>query len=184
MHRIGTSLFVTLALLAACRGPLPADRTSALTLSPDGSGAPAIDASLPVPDGPPDSPPDAATPEVHGPGPLVTWATDVRQPLPYGAAAGPHRVAVRLTGNNGTAGNADGVSLSIDGGVPCPSGVRPPDWPPSIGSTTECAADVVSLGTGDSLTLDLHEDMGFEGWDVQHEYYSVDGGPWVEVVGP
>jgi hypothetical protein len=90
-------------------------------------------------------------------------------------------VAVRTTGNNGNGGLADGATLSIDGGVPCLPGVRPPDWPPNVGTTTECSADVVAAGSDDTLTLDLHEWSGYEGWDIQHEYVSVDGGPWTEI---
>jgi hypothetical protein len=176
----------TLSLLIAAACSRESVETSALALAPTDASTPgdaATGDSVP-PDSPVDSAPDARVVESRPPGPLVSWATDVRQVVPYSAAPGPHRVTVRLTGNNGQQGMADGVTLSIDGGVPCAAQVRPPDTSSQVGGTTVCSADVVSLGVGDSLTLDLHEATGYEGWTVEHEYVSVDGLDPAEVTGP
>jgi hypothetical protein len=181
-----------LLALAACGPPTEAARGVTLVALEDagsdapadaGPDAPAIDAAV---DGPPDGPPvDAEPVEVHPPGPFVTWSFRVRQVVPYAASAGTHVLTVRITGNNGRAGEADGATLSIDGGEPCPAQVRPLDWPPNpIGGTTVCSAEVVATGSGDSVILDMREWNGDGGWDVQHEYLSLDGGPWVEVTVP
>lgn len=134
-------------------------------------------------DAPVDAPPGEPGYEEHAAGPFVSLWNHIRQPMPYQADSGDHTLAIRLTGNNGNNPpgiDADGVELSFDGGLTwCGPAGRPFLSP--VGSILDCMTGVTAVGVNDSLDLRLRLWNGYEGWDVQHEYYSVDGGPRIEV---
>ncbi len=181
MARFSASLVAAVAACSLQAGPGPGGQSAARLQEGEGPDA-GVDASVDAPmdsasDAPSDVPVVCGT--LCGAGdrleatlietsePWTTYRQDtVEQTLEVDSAGGSIEVTLRLTGNFGTAGMADGVTVAIGDSPPCPSSPRVVGQP----GVSECRAVVPVAPGHTAIPVVLHQWNGAqEGWAVISE---------------